>query len=168
MAQNPFNYDSFKRLERSKRGHRFRGYPQRRAHRYEHLLADPSRLATTKREKNFIRRYSRTLRKKLHARDHWACFGCGTKERFLHIHHVRYTTNMADWVSVCKRCHDTIHHHDVEIADLCSQDLPVQDILILLREILHRVEKSIPGPSHNPSPHSVQNECGQTHRQSAP
>lgn len=114
----------YSRLAQKQDTHRFRSYERYMQYCYKpkqqyrknkkhkkflYLIKDPSREARNKQEKTFIRKYSRIFRKKLRHRDGHKCCMCGCTDKYLHIHHLRYTTNMDDWMSVCKDCHDLIH-----------------------------------------------------------
>jgi len=158
MAQKTFRYSFFRRIDRRRRdGYHRNVYPSRyQRHRYAYLLQDWNNEAKTKTEKNFIRKYSRKHRNKLHARDKWKCRGCETKDKFLHIHHIRYTCDMNDWISLCKNCHDLLHSREDIVTKLIAQDLSVQDILRQLFETLDPMEKNISEQKDNQFPQKAQ------------
>ena len=100
------NRDRFK--ARRSRGSR-RQFPRERLHRFKHMMDDPSYEAKSKAEKNFTRKYARSKKQEILHIYEYKCYDCDCGHRFLHIHHLKYTTCMKDWVPLCKKCHDKRH-----------------------------------------------------------
>jgi len=56
------------------------------------------------------------LRLEVMSRDNWSCVACGSKDKELHVHHIRYGKQLwdveaADLQTLCFECHDALGEH---------------------------------------------------------
>jgi hypothetical protein len=97
-------------------------------------------------------------------RDNWTCQSCGSSEKTLHIHHLKYLPNAEPWeyedcylITYCDTCHETEHLIGEQIRDILIELIDANKIFIKpLAQINNLIENY---PAFYPSLKTFLNNC---------
>lgn len=88
------------------------------------------------------------IRLQVFERDEWTCQSCGSKERNLQVHHLKYFSGKDPWeyelhflITYCDQCHETEHLIGDQIRGILHELIDADKIFIRpLAQINHLIE----------------------------